>query len=446
MGSLCFYKGRVMDDKAKGIAEVKSQVDARQSGFVILMGLLILVLGAAAWYGSVGGKKSESMKASFQGEYVANLQHVKERMLTYAILHPEIFDKGSIFNPGIGYFPCPDTSGDGVSNTGPACSQSRSLYALGWVPQKMSKKSFSFLSTSQKVENKRYWFAVDTRFLADAKKYHYDSFTRFAPLNIKTPSLVDTTGNSNCDDTPGNPITAKCVPPLTLDGQQDIVMVLFYAGDTSTDKYTFRDLADKLAAEKIQNYLEQPSMNIPSHSASYPAKTGVFISKSNGVDPFNDYVIAITREEWNAAMLSRVAKDANRDGVPDLCEIPLDVQTNDKNSWFDDCRYSGSEPPYNLPNHKPCTHINDPIFLAEASGKNMMIASNSWNLRFSGLSVDWSSWFGLNQLWSMMGGGHGGGHGGGGGGHGGGGGGGPTITPVPNIEGQGWRTALGCAL
>ncbi len=429
-----------MDDKAKGTAGINSQAGAQQSGFVILMGLLILVLGAAAWYGSVGGKKSESMKAEVQSEYIANLQYVKERMLTYAVLHPEIFDKGDVYNPGIGYFPCPDTSGDGISNTGTSCSQPNNLYTLGWVPQKLSKKNFSLLSSKQNIENKRYWFAVDTRFLVDATKYHYDNFTRFAPLNIKTPSLVDTTGNSNCDGTPGNPITSTCIPPLTLDGQQDIVMVLFYAGDTgdtSTDEISFRNLADATsytgaAAGQIEYYLEQPSMNIPSYSASYPAQTGVFISKGNGVDPFNDYVIAITREEWNAAMLSRVAQDVNADSIPDLCEIPLDVNTNDQGSWFDDCRYSGTVPPY------PCTDVTTLSASAgSSSGTGTMLASITWDFGFSGLSIDWGNWFGLSQLWSM---------GGGMGGGGGGGGGGTPILAVENIEGQGWRTALGCAL
>ena len=432
-----------MDDKAKGTAGINSQAGAQQSGFVILMGLLILVLGAAAWYGLVGGKKSESMKAEVQSEYIANLQYVKERMLTYAVLHPEIFDKGDVYNPGIGYFPCPDTSGDGISNTGTSCSQPNNLYTLGWVPQKLSKKNFSLLSSKQNIENKRYWFAVDTRFLVDATKYHYDNFTRFAPLNIKTPSLVDTTGNSNCDGTPGNPITSTCIPPLTLDGQQDIVMVLFYAGDTSTDEISFRNLADATsytgaAAGQIQYYLEQPNMKIP--ASLNTSETGEFISKSNGVDPFNDYVIAITREEWNAAMLSRVAKDvtsgvlatSGANGIPDLCEIPLDVATNDKNSWFDDCRYSGTVPPY------PCTDITTLVAFNETESE-VVLSSRLWSFGFSGISTGWNSWFGFEPFWNgninrnRKGNGNGNGNG-------------APILAVENIEGQGWRTALGCSL
>jgi len=373
-----------MDDKAKDIAGINSQAGAQQSGFVILMGLLIIVLGAAAWYASTSGGKSAEMRADFQTEYIAELQHVKERMLTYALLNPEIFDQGDTSNPGPGYFPCPDITGDGDSDTGGDCSSSTSLYGIGWVPQKIIDKRFSFLRSSQDYINKRYWFAVDTRFLVDGAKYSYGSVSnRFAPLNINTPSLVDTTGASYCDGTTGNPVTSTCVPPLTLDGKEDIVMVLFYAGESlSEGLFNERNIDDKSAAERIEYFLEQPSMNVPASSDSLPAVSGHFISKGNGVDPFNDYVIAITREEWNATMLSRVAKDINSNLTPDLCETPLDP---DERNWFEECRYLGSPPPYD------CS-------LIELDGGGMM--------------------------GSMMGSG--------------------TPVAVENIEGQGWRKALGC--
>ncbi len=393
---------------------------SKQSGFVILMALLVLVLGAAAWYGSIGGKKSESMKSDLQTEHMANLQHIKERMLAYALLNPEIFDAADTSTPGPGYFPCPDPWGLGKTGTGMYCSDSymNDMYTIGWVPQKIGKRNFSFLSSSQKIENRRYWFAVDTRFLVDGNRYDHRTISnRFAPLNINTPSLVDASLSRwpardaddprYCNQTPASNNAPGCVPPLTLDGKGDIVMVLFYAGEPLGKKQERRHTRMTQASSNIRMYLEQPSS---AYSTTIKGP-GTFISKGNGTDPFNDSVIAITRDEWNAAMLSRVAKDVDRDldgnglldaeedidgdgfpdgnpvpdGVPDLCVlVDADVSVKEKNSWFNDCRYSGSKwPPY------PCTDI--------ATLSSMM----------------------------MMG------------GHG-------STTPVENIEGQGWRTVLEC--
>ena len=361
--------------------------ESKQSGFAILMALLVLVLGVAAWYGSIGSLKSESMKSDAQADYVANLQHVKERMLAYAVLNPEIFDEGigDTSNPGLGYFPCPDITGDGISDTTWRCSRASSLYSIGWVPQKIIDRNFSFLSSSQNIENKRYWFAVDTRFLVDGIRFRYGAVSnRFAPLNINTPSLVDASlptpatnpnNPSYCNQTPASNNAPGCVSPLTLDGNGDIVMVLFYAGDPLGQSQQRQLLSGLSARSDIVRYLEQPTLLVPPDESSAPPTPGEFISRGNGVDPFNDYVIAITREEWNAAMLSRVAKDEDGNAIPDLCEIPLDVESNTKGSWFDDCRYSGGIPPY------PCTDVATLP---------------------------------------------------------------PTLIPVENIEGQGWRTALGC--
>ncbi len=426
---------------------VAVKTKSKQSGFVILMGLLVLILGAAAWYGSTGNLTSEKMKASEQKSYMAELERIKERMLTYAILNPELFDDGSsIFIPGPGYFPCPDVSGNGNSDTTNDCSRAGNLYAMGWIPQRVVARSFSFLPTGQEIENKRYWFAVDARFLVDGQ-YAYDSSRRFAPLNIDTPSLVDPTANptldpSPCDETTGIPIPATCVPPLTLDGREDIVMVLFYAGEANplAQNRTLHTGAPNAAAE-ISEYLEQPSMVIPSTSGANTL-TGTFISQSSGSGFFNDYAIAITREEWNAAVLSRVARDVvdaagqpGSDGVPDLCLL-VDPDVKQKNSWFNECAYEGGtglgDPPY------PCKAVSGSLVADSGNITNEGTVWAGWFPRFNLLSVDWMNFFGFNQLWSMMG----------------GMGGWPPPPPPPppsafppgivNIEGQNWRAVLEC--
>ena len=434
---------------SKDSNNIERQVDSKQSGFGILIALLILVLGAAAWYGSTGSFHSEQMKSLKQTERVAELERVKERMLTYALLNPELFDEGAtdLSIPGIGYFPCPDTSGDGNSDSGGNCTDVDSLYSVGWVPQRIANRNFSFLPSGQPLENKRYWFAVDTRFLVDSLKYRYGAAlspisTRFAPLNTQTPSLVDPTGGSLCDETPASAIPANCVPPLTLNGQGDIVMVLFYAGDSIGD--SVREISPiKAAALDVNNYLEQPIASVP-----FGAETGSFISKQVGSGAFNDYVIAITREEWNAAMLSRVARDENADGIPDLCVlVDPSVTVKEKDSWFNECRYEGTVPPY------PCLDATTLVARADAieEPKLLWALDNTWSefLKlsnvsswFEGISVNWGGLLGMEGVLKACNCGMGG--------MGGMGGGGspppppPSDPAIPNIEGQNWRTVLGC--
>ena len=424
---------------------------SKQSGFVILMALLVLVLGAALWFGSTGNVGSEKMKDVKQKAYIADLERVKERMLTYAILNPELFDRSTevpLFTdndlPGPGYFPCPDVDGDSDSDTGNDCTISGNLYAMGWVPQKVVARNFSFLPSEQELENKRFWFATDARFLVDGQ-YAYGGSKRFAPLNINTPALVDPTGASFCDE---EPVSANCVPPLSLDGKEDIVMVLFYAGEPnpSEQNRTLHSPALFLASDEIGQYLEQPSLAIPPNSVNH-TQTGVFVSQDSGAGFFNDYAIAITREEWNAAVLSRVAKDVDGDSIPDLCTlVDPDITVNEKNSWFNKCRYSGvGEPSYAF-GGKGCDDLNNlNQSVAVPSSEGTLWAG--WFSDFNGLSVSWERGFGLNPFWTKHGGGMGvmgGGCCGGGGGGGMGGGGGTPPPGIDNIEGQNWREALGC--
>lgn len=358
----------------------------RQSGFMLLMSLLVIVLGASAWFGFVGAAKMDEMKTDDQSEHIKKLHEIKERMLAYAVLTPEIYENTSnTSNPGPGYFPCPDITGDGESDPGNQCTRINHLYVLGWVPQRIIDRNFYFLSTNQPVESKRYWYAVDTRFMISGQRYRYGSSPgRYAPLNINMPSLVNFKRGPICDENLDPLLLASdCVPPLTLDGKGDIVMIIFYAGEPINPFRRF----DWQAMNLVSQYLEQPSLGVvPSFYVGHLGTTGEAVSKGSGDEFFNDVMVTITREEWNAAMLNRVAKDVldknglpTPDGVPDLCYISdSNVEVNDKNSWFEECRVLGST-------FYPCTDIN-----------TLITAS--------------------------------------------------TPNPVANIEGQGWRQALGCPL
>lgn len=289
----------------------------KQSGFIVLMGMLMLVLGAAAWFATYGSLQSNAMKLAKNDKGIAQLQHVKDKFLAYAAAQPEVYsDSANV--PGPGYFPCPDEDGDGDVDT--QCDVDSSgvnrTFVLGKVPYKIGTRYFTFLDS--RTDNSLFWYAVDARFVNSSARYATSTSQRLSDLNINLPATVTDVGGAT-------------VSPLTLDGRNDIVMVLFYAGEPV--------LGQNRPSNSSADYLEQGS-----YTEGY-TKDFKSISSSN----FNDYVIAITRKEWESAVLSRVSQDTSpEDGVPDMCVDVIDTDV----SWFNECKYLGTNvPPF------ACTNI-----------------------------------------------------------------------------------------
>ena len=272
-----------------------------QSGFIVLLGMLMLVVGASVWFGNVGNLRTEMMAIKQVNEQGRELQQVKDKMLAYAVFQPELFGTLSGTStlqtsekvPGPGYFPCPDATGDGESNA--PCGSGSSVI-IGRVPIQISSRFFGFLN--QVTVKDSFWYAVDTRFLVQNTDYNNFGATaevksrRYAPLNVDDPVLAS----------------------LTLDGVTDIVMVLFHAGDALSGQ-------DR-SSSAVSNYLEDENNDGDTAFITY-----------HSTARFNDTVIAITREEWNAAMLARVSQDINPvDNTPDLCAIPATDP-----HWFNAC-------------------------------------------------------------------------------------------------------------
>lgn len=305
--------------------------NTKQSGFIMLAGLLVLVLGASLWFGTISNMRTESMKISMQNEHVLELKRIKGRMLAYAVMQPEIFATKSGLTvrlpqadiPGPGYFPCPDVNGDGDSDA--PCGGGGVAFVMGLVPESISSRNYTFLERHEDVG--KYWYAVDSRFLTQNTDFKVGSKNkRFVPLNRASPATAS----------------------LTLDGRTDIVMVLMYSGEALSGQSQ-----SSPSLSNVANFLEEDNSN---NDVS-------FISVFDDPTPvgrdskFNDYVIPITRAEWNAAVLSRVSQDemtgttvgSAPDNVPDLCNT---VATTDLH-WFNDCVYnsSGNVPPF------ACTYI-----------------------------------------------------------------------------------------
>lgn len=289
----------------------------KQSGFIVLMTMMMLLVGAMVWFTSSQYYKSVDMKVFMDERNTQQLEKVKERMLAYAVLHPEIYSDLTL-QPGVGYFPCPDIDGDGDSD-GPCGSSGGTnlLYVLGKVPDKISTRNITFLDSS--FDSDLFWYAVDSRFVASSSIYAFSPSQRFAPLN-SSRDPADTP--DNVDDA-----SANSVPPMTLDGRDQIVMVLFYAGQPLA--------GDNRPSNNVADYLEQPTIN-----NGYSIN---FVSAGNNPDSFNDYVIAITRQEWEAAVLARIARDNDDNNELDMCTSS--PQPDAAAHWFNDCNYTGGSSP-----------------------------------------------------------------------------------------------------
>ncbi|WP_178861325.1 hypothetical protein [Thiomicrorhabdus cannonii] len=279
---------------------------SKQRGFIVLMTMMMLAVGTAIWFGTLGQIRSNTMKIESEDRQLLELQAIKERMLAYAVLQPEIFSDQAVI-PGVGYFPCPDTNGDGTADR--PCgydSATNQLFVIGRVPTQETSHFFSFIDSG--IDPSLYWFAVDARLVDHHAYYAYDNALRFAPVSVQMP--VEVPDQSNND-----------VPPLTVDGKDEIVMALFYAGPALSNQTR--------PSNSINDYLEQPTATL-----GYSIN---FQSVGATPDVFNDYVITITRKEWEAAMLARVSQDISpQDGVPDLCSLVAENTAD----WFNACAYT----------------------------------------------------------------------------------------------------------
>lgn len=301
---------------------VKQKPQSKQEGFMVLLIMLMLVLGAAVWFGTISSLRAQHMQIEMHDEHIRELHQIKQKMLAFAVMQPEVYYTEASGSPnfdqipGPGYFPCPDTDGDGLPNNGPSspCG-SNDGFVTGIVPIKSSDNRYTFINSPE--DSSLYWFSIDSRFVTSNSV----SSHRFLPLNLVSPA------NAN----------------LTVDGRDDIVMVLFYAGDP---------LAGQNRSSVAQNaYLDQG--NADNNSA--------FFTKDGNSYVFNDYVISITLDEWRAAILSRVSKDVtsddnddgfaddeNGDGLPDreqnkvadLCKSK-NVRDNE-NHWFNRCLFNST--------------------------------------------------------------------------------------------------------
>jgi hypothetical protein len=215
----------------------------RQQGFVLMLMVVGVVIVASLWLST----KHQGLISLFKDEQIeqdlVELKKVKQRLLAFAVLQPEIYltDTGGVMQdntqvPAPGYFPCPDLDGSGsLDATETSCGNPfisgtpgtgfvpdpNSAVGLGsctgggsvcsgFVPERISTRNLYFAPAG------RYYYVLDERFTFQNPNYVNNGLLRYAPLNM--------TGFDPAD------ADAQNDPVLSLNGEGGYIALIIDAG------------------------------------------------------------------------------------------------------------------------------------------------------------------------------------------------------------------------
>jgi len=286
----------------------------KQSGFILMLFTVVVSIVVALWLST----QHRSVIAYFKNQQIENdfteLELVKERLLQFAVLQPELYKTNgggdplaSSQIPSPGYFPCPDLDGDGVlldANYETQCTNpyisgnfgtgyvpdfdlaaglgtcDGSQVCIGFVPREIGGRNFYFAETG------RYLYFLDERFAFQNNNYN-GSLERFAPLN---PVEFDPEDADLEND-----------PVLQLNGESGYIVLIIDPGADGLDAVNLNAVANAQAAATAGTIPATPS----------------FVNFVSGADDMNnsttaDQIVGITYEEWLALMAHRVCIEKQR--------------------------------------------------------------------------------------------------------------------------------------
>lgn len=281
------------------------QSDNKQQGFVILLFIVVVVIIATLWLSTKHKTLVSYFKNSQITQDVSELNRVKQRLLQFAVLQPEIYKTSTTGVlqqanqiPSPGYFPCPDLDADGVLSTSESScfnpfvagtagsgyvpdhslavglgSCDGSQVCLGYVPSAISTRNIYF------AEAGRFLYFLDERFANQNPNYVNDGQLRFAPLS---PSQFDPE-----DSNPDND------PVLMLNGVKNYIALIVDPGEDGLDQVNLD--AVNTAAAQGSGYV-----NFVSGTADLTdSKTA-------------DQIVGVSYSEWIALMAHRVCVEKKR--------------------------------------------------------------------------------------------------------------------------------------
>ncbi|MBN2646363.1 MAG: hypothetical protein JXR44_01095 [Thiotrichales bacterium] len=270
-----------------------SQATVQQTGYGLLLFVMVLGAVAALWASGRYAHLISHFQSQERQLRIADLQHVKQRLLTFAVLHPELYQTNSSSSlqpsaqiPSAGYFPCPDLDGDGfllgaetqcgnptnpnapfpmqtgfvpdpmLASGGSQCSGLTPC--MGFVPQKIVSREFYFAPAG------RYYYVLDERFSFQNGYYSNQGQKRFAPFDLQA-------------------LKGNQAPRLRLNQSGGYVLLLIDAG------------LDGLAADNADGDFQ-----------FFDQSASLFAAKEA------DKVIGVTLQEWANLMQVRACRQSLR--------------------------------------------------------------------------------------------------------------------------------------
>ncbi|GAB6033908.1 hypothetical protein [Galenea microaerophila] len=246
----------------------------RQNGYILMVTLILLVVGAAVWFSSGSVNLNARRAHAVMQDRLGQMEKIKKTLLIYATMTPTIMQAKNKKSPpplnpvekvpGPGYLPCWDTVGDGEIH----CSFTAGDYHPHYLPQHISNRHFYFGERA-----KQYYFVLDQRFAIQNSSYNNSTTKRYAPLNpaiTPAPSLH-----------------------LNQDGKNYVALIIY--------------APDGLDADNNDGDTD-------------------FFSKTDANPGINDLIVGITASEW-ANIVQRHVENLK----PDLCNTDASEKF-----WFND--------------------------------------------------------------------------------------------------------------
>lgn len=237
-----------------------------QQGYVLLV-MIALVLSAGLGLFVTGlGKTVVARKAEKDSSVLTQLKNVKQRLLTYAATHPDIYGTPGV---GPGHLPCPTrksnaTAADGCNGT----------FSVGWLPRKVTGHDITF--EPEGLDWQQVWYVLDNRYAVSTDIVACGAATqqkRCRPLNA-----------------------AAAADRLTLNNRTEVVALLIYAG---------RALAGQ--SRNVNNPDPQDYLDGENGDGD-----GAFVSTQlNNAGDYNDIVLPIYKDEWARVVRNRVIIGVN---------------------------------------------------------------------------------------------------------------------------------------
>ncbi len=267
-----------------------------QSGFIMMIMLVILVVGAGVYFSTFTEHKLFQHQSQEEKRAFADLNKIKDNLLLYAVLHPEFYatNGAGVYRragevPGPGYFPCPDNDGRDAGDVpdGRMAGSCRDPATDGFV--------HGFLAPSIKLRNV---FFTPT---GQAKQYYFVMLEQLAYQNLDYLNRRFT------------PLNSTFSPPnlLSLNGRQNYVALIFAPGKAQS----FPGMTQDQSLHGVENFLDyrldSAGNRIDGNVQLAGGLNTEFFSKAIRNKGINDLVVGITLGEWQRAIKQRVDNQRN---------------------------------------------------------------------------------------------------------------------------------------